>query len=487
MNIVSYFYNFLEKSFNNFLKKYFHNSNYWFKSSDFNNYFSFMMSLDSFSSSFIKDVIIAYFEYIDNIFFYSSYRKNFCESKGFYERNNLVTIFGDISFKRRYYYDRKTNEHFFFVDLFLGLPKRKHFDPIVCSEIVEKATEFSYSKSGRLVAEKIGNKFNNNISISRASSRNIVLGFDPIINEENETRRVERLFIMLDEKFVPSQFNDNKDHMIKSAVMFEGSELEYKTKRKTNSMNRHRLINSHTCASINNSLLSKTLDYIYNTYDVNYLKELYFMGDCALWIKNFPKSHWFKFNKDTSIIFSMDGFHFSQAINNITTTKEEYIPFRDSLLDLVMNDDKELFKEACLSFMNEHTERTQTIINKMEYVLNNWDYRKNYENNSFLKCSMESHISHIFADLFTSRPKAYSKKGLEKLLRLRLLKVNGYNLKEIYLKSFNKKVKQQPNTIDNNIQQYNLNYHTNESIYDIEHKIDSKIYHPFEKNIIKFI
>ena len=54
-----------------------------------------------------------------------------------------------------------------------------------------------------------------------------------------------------------------------------------------------------------------------------------------------------------------------------------------------------------------------------------------------MKCSMESHISHIFADLFTSRPKAYSKKGLTQLLKLRLLKINNKNIKELYLNQLN--------------------------------------------------
>ena len=58
-----------------------------------------------------------------------------------------------------------------------------------------------------------------------------------------------------------------------------------------------------------------------------------------------------------------------------------------------------------------------------------------------MKCSMESHISHIFADIFTSRPKVYSKKGLRQLLKLRLLKINGKNIKELYLNQLN------PNTI----------------------------------------
>ena len=53
-----------------------------------------------------------------------------------------------------------------------------------------------------------------------------------------------------------------------------------------------------------------------------------------------------------------------------------------------------------------------------------------------MRCSMESHISHIFADLFTSRPKAYSKNGLTQLLKLRILKANNKNIKTEYLKTF---------------------------------------------------
>ena len=58
-----------------------------------------------------------------------------------------------------------------------------------------------------------------------------------------------------------------------------------------------------------------------------------------------------------------------------------------------------------------------------------------------MKCSMESHISHIFADLFTSRPKAYSKNGIRQLLKLRLLKVNKFNIKQKYLDSLESNLK----------------------------------------------
>lgn len=155
MNIISYFNQILEENFNKYLKNYFNKLNYSNKTSSFCNYFNFINDLDNFSDSFIKNIITDYFEYIDDCFFNSSYRKKYCKSNGFYVRKNYVTLFGEITFKRRYYYDNKTNKWFFFTDLFLGLHKRKHFDTFVCADICEQATSNSYSKTAKLVAEKI--------------------------------------------------------------------------------------------------------------------------------------------------------------------------------------------------------------------------------------------------------------------------------------------------------------------------------------------
>ena len=468
MNIISQFNNILEESFNKYLKKFFNMNKYLNKQSDFNNYYSFIKSLDNFQSTFMKEVIKSYFEYIDECFFNSSYRKNFCTSNGFYERKNYVTLFGEITFKRRYYFDKVHKDKFFFVDLFLGLPKRKHYDPFVCADICDKAASYSYSKSGKIVSEKIGNKINNTFNISRATARNIVMSFNTEIGEENNIKRIERLYVMLDEKFVGSQFQEN-DHMIKAAVLFEDTDLVYKTKKKSKSKNRYKLINSHTCASIENELLNDTVNYIYNNYDTDYLKEITFMGDCATWIKNFPKSYWFKFNPDTQVNFSMDNFHFSQALHQLTTSEYEEVYY--ALKEIVKDDDKENFELLCNQFIDLNPLRKETIENKMNYILNNWNERQFYENNSYLKCSMESHISHIFADLSTSRPKAYSHKGLKQLLKIRLLKVNGYNIKDIYLKNLNKKTTNKENIEIKKVDKQTLYY---ENKYDITYKVNLK-------------
>lgn len=163
-----------------------------------------MTDLDNFNYSFMVNVIKSYFEYIDNIFFYTSYRRKYCTSKGFYHRT-ILTMFGEITFKRRYYYDKKEKERFYFTDYFLNIPKRKYFDPFICANICEEASSSSYSKSGEIVANKIGKRIDNNFYISRASARNIVMKFN-IYNDnyEENKRRIEKLYIMIDEKFVGS-------------------------------------------------------------------------------------------------------------------------------------------------------------------------------------------------------------------------------------------------------------------------------------------
>ena len=431
MNIITKLNELITKNFNKFLKNYFNNMNYVDKQGTVSNYYNFINDLDSFNDSFIKDVIKGYFEYIDECFFKSSYRRNYCKSNGFYERKNFVTLFGEINFKRRYYYDTKTNEYFFFTDLFLGLPKRKHFDPFVCAEICDQATTESYSKTGKIISNKIGKRTSNNINLNRSTIRNIVLAFNPEYNEINELKRVEKLFIMLDEKFIGSQFNDGKDFMTKASVIFEDYEKEYSYKKVKNSKNRYKLMNAHACASIDDTLLEDTINYIYNNYDVNYIKEINFMGDCAKWIKEFPKSNWFKFTFDTKVHFAMDNFHFKQALMNLTTKKNEDV--YEALLEYVNNNNKKDFNLLVQQFKDLYPDRVETIENKQNYILNNWNERQTYLNNKYMKCSMESHISHILADLFTARPKAYSENGLRKLLCLRLLKINGINIKELYL------------------------------------------------------
>jgi hypothetical protein len=97
-----------------------------------------------------------------------------------------------------------------------------------------------------------------------------------------------------------------------------------------------------------------------------------------------------------------------------------------------MNDNKQGFINLCNLMCDNEPYRKDTIIDKQNYILNNWKYIQNYYHKVFVNCSMESHISHVFADIFTSRPRAYSKSGLRQILKLRLLRVNGEDIQKIF-------------------------------------------------------
>ena len=71
---------------------------------------------------------------------------------------------------------------------------------------------------------------------------------------------------------------------------------------------------------------------------------------------------------------------------------------------------------------------------------------------------MESQISHTLADLLSSRPKAYSLNTLEKLLHLRLLFKNKYNIKLLFLNNINKKEILTLNKEFLNLSLFNNNY-----------------------------
>ncbi len=98
MDIISHFNKFVEEIFKNFLKHLFDKGNFQNKIGNINNYINFMTSLDSFNYSFMTNVIKFYIEYNDDVFFHSSHRKSFCESKVFYKRT-ILTLFGEITFK----------------------------------------------------------------------------------------------------------------------------------------------------------------------------------------------------------------------------------------------------------------------------------------------------------------------------------------------------------------------------------------------------
>ena len=155
------------------------------------------------------------------------------------------------------------------------------------------------------------------------------------------------------------------------------------------------------------------------------------LGDGASWIDSLK--YYFNENKNIEIIQGLDHFHFKQCIWKLYSNKEVY----NELISYIKNDNIEDFKRLTNEIIDLHIDRKDKIEEYRNYILKHWSNIINifkYE----LSCPMESQISHTFASYFTSRPKGYSKKSIDKLIKLRLLNKNKYNIKQLYLNNLNK-------------------------------------------------
>lgn len=439
MNIVPQNYNNLLKNiilntFSSNLESILHNI--FDSSNNVFNYVNLLSNLDNSLCNIAKQSLITCFESIDKSFKYSLERKRKYEIKSFHPRT-ILTVFGEITFYRTFYKSKLTGKNFCYVDRLLGLHKYDYFDPYLKSIVIEYSSFNSYPKVAKYLNDLIGNRVSINDKqkyFSRQTIRNIILNSNlSIVNYDPKPVTPETLYIIADEKWIPTQNNDNNKIMEKSVVIFEG-------------IKNHKLLNKRIFASNDNSFINDSLDYLFYTYDIDKIKNIFVMGDGAKWI--YKLKHEYKIASHINVTFCLDKFHFKQAIHHMCLNKE----LEDILTFYVLNDMKNDFKDCCSSLIDSFPHRTETINLKMNYILNNWNNINNlYSNN--LSCPMESQISHNIADLFTSRPKAYSVNMINKLIEIRLHYKNNDNLKELYLNNFNSSTTL---TLDNHSLNFNI-------------------------------
>lgn len=80
--------------------------------------------------------------------------------------------------------------------------------------------------------------------------------------------------------------------------------------------------------------------------------------------------------------------------------------------------------------------RKQKTEGYKNYILNHWKGIQNMKN-SLCKSSMEAHIEHCIASNFSNVPKAYSSNNIEQYLKLHEMFLNGVNILDYCLQSYN--------------------------------------------------
>ncbi len=399
-----------------------------FSNSDNDKYLSFIASIQNSVRESIKNIIVATFEELDAQFKTSDERLNRYYINKSNVNRTLTTIFGTISFKRTYYTSKFSGKHFFFIDNAFGLPKYDHYDPVVKAIAISNASLSSQSASARSTSAFISDIsfFTDSSSIKNIPRQSI---FNWINNWNipnvlpSESTTPDTLYVMADEKYIGAQ-DIKKDIMIKSFVTFEGV--------KDISKNRRALINRSVFSHYGDGAWPAFMDFISQKYDFENISNICLLGDGATWIKSGKNE--LKLSTNNIVKFYLCEFHFKQAINHITSDKDE----RRYLLHIFNIKPKQYFIDSVNTIINQNFKRKETISKKLIYIINNYSHIKSMLNLN-IGSSMESHISHLIASFFSSRPKGFSTKRIKQYLKINDYKNNNFNLFNLYIMSYNNK------------------------------------------------
>ena len=398
-----------------------------FVNNDNNKYFSLISHVYSSVRELVKNVVISTFQEIDNEFKNSAYRKSRYHINKSNVSRTLITIVGDIHFTRTYYQNKLSKKcKFFYIDKTFDLPKYDHYDPIVKGIAISNAVNTSQAQSARDTSAFIGelkyfidpSSLNN---IPRQSIYNWIKEWHTPDIVPTAIETPETLYVMADEKYIGAQDID-KDIMVKCFVTFEGV--------KDISKNRRMLVNRSVFSCYDSNAWLLFMDFISKRYDFSKIKNIALLSDGGTWIKTGLQE--LKLDANNTVKFYLCEFHFIQALHHITTDDNE----RKELLNIFNTKSKQDFKDYVTQIIERNQNREEIITKKLNYIINNYSSIKSMLALN-IGSSMESHISHLIASFFASRPKGFSTKRIKQYLKLNDYKNNGISIFNLYIQSYN--------------------------------------------------
>ena len=391
-------------------------------------YFQFINRISEASRKIILATIAETFETIDTVFCDAPSRSE----KYYINKSNvsrtITTIVGDLTFKRTYYISKANpNFRFYFVDLIFGLHKYDHYDSIIKDIAITNVFQSSQAQAARDISKYVFGfnalYSNNKNMISRQNIFNWINSWKIPDIAPSSVDTPDTLYVMADEKYIGAQDID-KDIMIKCFVTFEDVKHIYK--------HRNALSNRFVFSTHSSKPWPQFMDLIAKRYDFSKIKNICLLGDGGSWIKSGVNE--LRLDTNNSVKFYLCEFHFKQAIHHITSDDDE----RQKLIDIFTNEPIQNFIDSVNEILSNNPHREQTITKKLNYIIKNYTAIKSMLSLN-IGSSMESHISHLIASFFASRPKGFSTKRIDKYLKLNDYKHNGINIFNLYLKSYRNK------------------------------------------------
>ncbi len=339
------------------------------------------------------------------------------------DETTLLTSLGSVTYHKTLFRNKETGRHEYLLDRIMGLEKHARMTEDAEAKILEEAVQTSYRRGGENAAitdevvskETVMNKLHD-------------LRF-PKTEPQPKKKALKYLYIDADEDHVSLQYLEKKGDIRKPRTNTVMPKLVYVYEGITNENGRNELVNKKHFGGVYEGgtgveqLWEEVWEYIEESYDTEELVKIYINGDGAAWIKSGQRLI-------DKAKFVLDRFHMHKyiigATSHLTDSVEEA---RNGLYRAIYKQKKwkaeEVF-DRILAVTETETKR-KTVENAKAYILGNWAGIMQWirDKNEEIRCSAEGHISHVFADRMSSRPLGWSRKGADKMSRLRIYEKNG--------------------------------------------------------------
>ena len=395
---------------------------------------SLTIAIKDFTDVLGKELFSEIATQIENLVFEDAKRKNQYEAIRFADKS-LITKNGKTKFERRYYKDKETGENVCLTDKVLGIEKGERIDKKVKAELIEKAKDQSYSKSGKLVVPEM--QISSTTVMRNVRKNEWKMNIEE--RKEEEKIKAKNIFIQVDEDHV-KQRNKKGCTISKIVTIYTRKRTLTKPDRidkvKTP---RRELVDKFTFSGLYKDTQEMWEDvayYIECTYKKEEIETIFVMGDGASYIK--AGTEWIE-----KSVFVLDTFHLKKYINHLNydeylKTKlqeaiDQYDPIStESIMEEAIRKIEEEIKED--EELGRTTKRLENRLKKIKdtktYLMNQWQGIEAHEiyEDKLTGCCQEGQVHHTLSERLSTDAKVWSENGIDEMSQLRAFTQNGGNI-----------------------------------------------------------
>jgi len=330
----------------------------------------------------------------------------------------LLTVFGPMRYSRTYFKHKASRARAYLADRMIGITPHQRIDAGLKAELVERATDQSYQKSGAWCEVKSW----------RVSGQTVMKAVHSV--ELSKRRRapavaarrcVPYLFIQADEDHVSNQRGPRWQPRL--VTVHEGTEGPPERRR----LIRPRRFGGLYQGAEAEQLYEQVWNYLDATYDLEQVQVILVSGDGAPWIRRLCEYL-------PGAQFVLDRFHAPKYVTEATGARHGLAA---ELWKALHEADRSRMRQVmaqALACAETATQR-ERVVESRNYFERQWDGIRAWKRykDVWPGCSAEGDVSHVYAPRMSSRPMAWGREGVDHMSRLRVMCANGESVNEAYL------------------------------------------------------